>query len=1081
MQVSKLEGVKGFDFINIFYKNNSKINLENYEFKDSRIEIYSKNNQFYINIGSNVFRIFLNEEAQSIEILDYSNQKLFENELIYIWTSKRIEKKYIGLNFDKIPFLNKKEISIETGNRGLHLNVEVEKENNIYLVKDKNKILGKINDSRLSATIDSLSSRKNLLILKDNILNIYFLNEIIKCKTDNVLNIIIKSKNEKSFNRIKRSIEFGSRISNEVWIFLSKSSYKTNDENKSEFIIHILDKAYFCDISKNGLIIKEECRNYRKNDKDSIYAMVISSKFIKYFSYEFFESEDEYISEDLNYILESISKDESEFIKLINKYKNIELDILEEKKKESNKLMYNSIQHNIFYIEKTYLGNLESWNRNVGSYVAIETKKSNDVIGSLKNVYEDRIEIEFESDITRSILSKKGMLIIDTKPSEVMQNRRKNALDKLNKGISALADLKYMLSGEYSYSPYILKKKIKKEKIKDMNKHQIKAIENALNTNDLFLIQGPPGTGKTTVIRSIVENAIRENSEVLISSFQNLAVDNVLDGLLSHDILPFRFHSKFDNSDSMKVTCNEIVNEISNSINKNISRGKENNLIIYKENLNSIKGAFLKEIDIERKLNLIKEILEIVKEFKGENSTFNGLKDVLKNTKKQKNKNKNKYNFSKKELLELIPEKYLPEEEVYDGLKNAYEYARKASRNIENLRDIVEKLERLSDVLNFFDLNEIEFENDRNFIANKLDEIKCEDENTDIELDENLIISILNSELESLPEFVEDEKYEIIDEFVNKINNSPTIIEDILKKYADIKGTTCQKVGSKAFNDSIKNIDYSYVIIDEAARANPLDLIIPMVRGEKIILVGDHKQLPHIIESYVESKFELDEEIDDIKYKEYIKESLFGRLYEILPKDRKIMLDTQYRMTKEIGDLVSDLFYDGNLKTGTDIINDTPLYSGKSLVGKNIFSTEKRNSVGSYINKFEAYEIIQKLSELNEKNANKKNISVGVISFYKAQADFIKNEIKKREKSFENIELSVGTVDSYQGLEKEIIFISTVRSKGIGFTSNKNRLNVALSRAKKLIVIFSNKQNMIKNETFRKIFERCYWEEDICI
>lgn len=1077
MQELKVDNIKNFDCINIIYKSNSKESLESFIFKDNKIKIYTKNKKLYLNIQSKSFEIFLNENANSIEILDFSNIRLDDKDIYCVWIAKSIEKTYTGFKFDKIPFLDKKYIKVETDKKGLYINVEIQKLNNLYyVVKDGTEVLGKINDVRLSAFIEGLDNRKNILVLKDDILEIYFLSEILRGDFSRDFNIIIKAKDEKSFNRIRTNIEFGSRISDKVWMFLSLNSSENNEETNSEFIIHILDKSYFCTVCNKGLIIKEPCRRYNRG---KVYAIVKPANIINYINYNKIDEINECISKDLNHLLELNKKDESEFIKLINTYKNFELDVLEEKKKELNELKYKSIQNNTFYIYDDSIKYLEKWNRNLGIYVAIKLKKDTDIIGSLKSVDENSITVEFDSDLTRSILPQKGTLIIDSRPSEIMQNRRKKALEKLNKGTSALVDLKDMLSGEYIYSPCIMKKDFKKSNVKDMNKNQLKAIEAALNTNDLFLIQGPPGTGKTTVIRNIVENAIRNNDEVLISSFQNLAVDNVLDGFLESDIFPFRFYSKFDDSDSMKFICNEIVGEISKSISENISRKEENNLITYKEKLNSIKGAFLKERDNKKKIELLKEILEIIKKFNGKNSTFNVLSKIISDSKKENFEYKD--DCFKDEILDMIPKEYEQDEEIYDRLKDSYDYARKVNKTFKEIKSVVEELERLIDINVFFDLDKDKFKESLSFINDELNRATNYCENKELILDEDFIINVLNDEIESLPEFIEDEKYEIIDKFVNKIKNTPTIIENILKKYADVKGTTCQKVGSKAFNDSIGNIDYSYVIVDEAARANPLDLIIPIVKGKRIILVGDHKQLPHMIENYIESKFEEEKEINKEMYEEYIKESLFGRLYKILPNDRKIMLNTQYRMTKEIGDLVSDLFYEGKLKTGTNIVNDTPFYTGKALVGKNILSKQNKNNLGSYINVVEANEIIKNLIELDRKNENKKKISVGVISFYKAQVNFIKTEIRRKQIEFKNIDLSIGTVDSYQGLEKEIIFLSTVRSEGIGFTSNHNRLNVALSRAKKLVVIFSNRKNMSKDETFRKIFERCYWEDDVCI
>ena len=185
------------------------------------------------------------------------------------------------------------------------------------------------------------------------------------------------------------------------------------------------------------------------------------------------------------------------------------------------------------------------------------------------------------------------------------------------------------------------------------------------------------------------------------------------------------------------------------------------------------------------------------------------------------------------------------------------------------------------------------------------------------------------------------------------------------------------------------------------------------------------------------------------------------------------MLDTQYRMSREIGDLVSELFYDSKLKTGTDIVNDTNLYTGNSLVYLDVKGKQRRTNSGSLVNEIEAEEIVSKLIELNKSSETYEGekITVGIISFYKAQVEYLTDKI--RTLNLNNIDVKVGTVDAYQGLEKDIIFLSAVRTNGVGFTANPNRLNVSLSRAKKLVVLFGDIRNLNSDKLFEKIIKGC--------
>jgi superfamily I DNA and/or RNA helicase len=269
-----------------------------------------------------------------------------------------------------------------------------------------------------------------------------------------------------------------------------------------------------------------------------------------------------------------------------------------------------------------------------------------------------------------------------------------------------------------------------------------------------------------------------------------------------------------------------------------------------------------------------------------------------------------------------------------------------------------------------------------------------------------------------------------------------------------------------------------------------------MSKGKRIILVGDHKQLPPIIDQELQEKALNEKEIQ----KKVLETSLFEYLYEQLPKNNKITLSNQYRMHPDIGDLVSYLFYDGQV--ASELVNIQEKAHQLTIFDKNIYwistsdvpeekSKEKENRK-SRSNPYEAKiirGILNKIQQDFELNDMQKE--VGIISAYRSQISVLESAIAPNDKElWKNLHIIIHTVDAFQGGECDIIIYDLVRSnreKRLGFTADDRRLNVALSRAKQLLIIVGN-DNMayqgktpnkylckINNIFFSKMFEYIFY------
>ncbi|MCK8826176.1 IGHMBP2 family helicase [Natroniella acetigena] len=275
-----------------------------------------------------------------------------------------------------------------------------------------------------------------------------------------------------------------------------------------------------------------------------------------------------------------------------------------------------------------------------------------------------------------------------------------------------------------------------------------------------------------------------------------------------------------------------------------------------------------------------------------------------------------------------------------------------------------------------------------------------------------------------------------------------------LIKEADVICTTNSTAGSEV----LAGEEFDLLVLDEATQATEPSALIPLVKADKVVLAGDHKQLPPTI---------LNKEAE----KEGLSKSLFERLLEVHSTEVKQMLKVQYRMNQQIMNFINQEFYEGELIAATEVKDwdltelDFEIFQGNSpaeralnckeaiaffdTAGMNASEHFKQNST-SLQNRVEAELCTEIVSYAI--NGGIKEEQIAVITPYYDQVDLIKNLLK-----FDRVE--VNTVDGFQGREKEVIVLSLVRSnsKGnIGFLRDVRRLNVSLSRAKKKLIVIGD-------------------------
>lgn len=285
-------------------------------------------------------------------------------------------------------------------------------------------------------------------------------------------------------------------------------------------------------------------------------------------------------------------------------------------------------------------------------------------------------------------------------------------------------------------------------------------------------------------------------------------------------------------------------------------------------------------------------------------------------------------------------------------------------------------------------------------------------------------------------------------DWINRCSNLETLDYQVIKSATIIAGTC---VGFLS-NDYVKELDFDYVIIDEAAKATTPELLVSIIKAKKIVLVGDQNQLP----AYA------DQDLSPIiaKLTKEPKYRLFDLLFDLLPDTHKQILTVQYRMRRNIGNLISQVFYEGKIATEVDDkkrIHPIKRFAGKSIIWIDTSmmdrKDESRRKGGSYCNHVENT-LIKKLLESFKNEGVLSSLDIGIITGYRGQKDIIRKSVNNS--GYDRIakEIDINTLDAFQGRENDVIIYSTVRTKNsIGFQKEKERVNVAFSRAKNLLII----------------------------
>ena len=308
---------------------------------------------------------------------------------------------------------------------------------------------------------------------------------------------------------------------------------------------------------------------------------------------------------------------------------------------------------------------------------------------------------------------------------------------------------------------------------------------------------------------------------------------------------------------------------------------------------------------------------------------------------------------------------------------------------------------------------------------------------------------------------------------INSLKDRATELEIRINEalFADARVIACTLVGSA--NRLLVEQKFGTLFIDEAAQALEAACWIAIRKADRVILAGDHCQLPPTVKS-----------------PEALRGGLGNTLMQAIVSnkpDTVSLLKLQYRMNEEIMRFSSDWFYHGQLRSAPEVkyrgildfdtpiewINTEGMDCNEEFVGENY----------GRINKQEAELSVQTLKEYLQKIGRERileeRIDVGLISPYKAQVQYLRQLIKK-DTFFKpyRLAITINTVDGFQGQERDVILISLVRANEegqIGFLNDLRRMNVAMTRARMKLIILGDVSTLTQHPFYRKLYE--YIEE----
>ncbi|MGV8863185.1 MAG: DEAD/DEAH box helicase [Pseudomonas sp.] len=632
---------------------------------------------------------------------------------------------------------------------------------------------------------------------------------------------------------------------------------------------------------------------------------------------------------------------------------------------------------------------------------------------------------------------------------------------------------------------------------------QVLALDTALNTPDLAIIIGPPGTGKTQVIaalqRRLAEAAEEQDiaAQVLISSFQHDAVDNALDRSDVFGLPGARVGGKRGANDEAALIDPWLERQAAHLQEKIASEYcKYPELDLVRELSVRLALARVSGALPAQQAQAFECILDGLRDLDQRGVVLpprleSQLEDYIAQLKRQApsttERQLDAQGLRRIRALRVEASSYADDgpDRAWDLLSWLKRHGRSISTEILTLlQEAADSAQPVRSTL--CALTDCQ----AGLLAHYLPDYRPAELKRQADPESLALLDDIDSHLEGKMRQRKQGVAWVLEQLADSLAVDRNAAQSVVNEYSMVVGATCQQAAGRqmaslkavaGFDSS--DIEFDTVVIDEAARANPLDLFVPMAMAKRrIVLVGDDRQLPHMLEPNIEGQLQEEHALTELQLTAF-RSSLFERmrvkLQDLEKQDsirRVVMLDTQFRMHPILGDFVSKQFYEavglGTLRSGREAGDfvfsrafldglgplaehyrghvcqwlDVPITDGKDL----------RLVSGSRTREIEAQRIAEEVVKLLQAGGD--SLSVGIITFYAAQRDLIMEKLaqqriggvplmEQRNGTYEPHEhfkwarkvrgdgsvsfeerLRVGSVDAFQGKEFDVVLLSCVRT-----------------------------------------------------
>lgn len=573
----------------------------------------------------------------------------------------------------------------------------------------------------------------------------------------------------------------------------------------------------------------------------------------------------------------------------------------------------------------------------------------------------------------------------------------------------------------------------------DIDDEKRSILAQALGVEDVLAIEGPPGTGKTKLITEIIIQWLRRNpnDRIMLSSQTHIALDNVLERVAK--VAPSLDMIRIGRPDEPRISEASKALLLDRRVEgwiKEVRVAAEKDMELWAKKNNVDHKAVEVGMKVERLMQLLQRIEQVSEAVAARRFERESVAD----------EDQAAMSADAREVDETTTQIDSEIGELQQEAKRLRQQEAELRQEMTGLGDYAAGLSKSNDLQ---------------------------------ELAEWAVHLMAAGSIEEACR----ERLRLLEDWLLRVGRSSDFNAAMLSAAQVIAGTCVGVAGVRGMEE----VTYDLCIIDEASKATATEILIPMARSKRWIIVGDPQQLPPFFEDFGE---ELMDSFDDAEVRATLLDRLLDRQMG-LPKSNRAKLRNQYRMIEPIGDLVSQCFYGGDLDSpvrthGLKLANAFPKpvtwYSTHALPNRG-----ERKEGQTFRNPAEVAAIRNLLRRLQfVVKAQKVRISVAVIAGYTAQVEALSEMASRGVAEWPDLDVVCNSVDAFQGRQADVCIYSVVRSNNtnkLGFLKEQPRLNVALSRGKSALIIVGDQafcRSARGRNPFKKVIEHIDKHESTC-